>query len=232
MLEINTKKMEYYKKMKKRRKVTYSVLSIILLILLYLLGKKIFFKVNKNENIEYIKTVANEEYDISYLKSIQQQYEESLNIIDEDYEFAEQFEAGNDPEVLVYHHTAADNLTPQEINKQHIERGFGGIGYHFYIRKDGKIYRGRPEKAVGAHAIGRNKSSIGICLEGNFEKESLTDAEKSSLVKLSVDMIIKYNLKDSIGHRDVYGTLCPGENFPMDEVKKEVMEELLKLNKK
>ena len=35
-----------------------------------------------------------------------------------------------------------------------------------------------------------------------------------SLVKLSADMIIKYNLNDVLGHRDVYETLCQEKTYP------------------
>ena len=125
-----------------------------------------------------------ENIDISYLKDIRKDYEEKLNIIEPNYNSIQKLEGGNSPEVIVFHHTAANGLTPEEINRNHISQGWGAIGYHFYIRKDGKIYRGRPEESVGAHAIGRNRTSIGICLEGNFEEERLTDAQKESLERL------------------------------------------------
>ena len=40
-------------------------------------------------------------------------------------------------------------------------------------------------------------------------------------------MIIKYNLEDSIGHKDVYETLCPGAHFPMEEVKEKISNRIL-----
>ncbi|MBP9551198.1 MAG: N-acetylmuramoyl-L-alanine amidase, partial [Veillonella sp.] len=52
-----------------------------------------------------------------------------------------------------------------------VKNGWAGIGYHFVIRKDGTIERGRPLSVVGAHAQGNNLHTIGICMARNFEKE-------------------------------------------------------------
>jgi N-acetylmuramoyl-L-alanine amidase len=49
------------------------------------------------------------------------------------------------------------------IRDWHKQRGFKDIGYHYVIRRDGKIERGRPEQQVGAHVQGFNAHSIGIC---------------------------------------------------------------------
>ncbi|EKC77056.1 protein containing N-acetylmuramoyl-L-alanine amidase, family 2 domain protein, partial [human gut metagenome] len=44
----------------------------------------------------------------------------------------------------------------------HLANGWAGAGYHFLVRKDGTIYRLRPEDKVGAHAYGSNYNSIGV----------------------------------------------------------------------
>ena len=117
------------------------------------------------------------------------------------------------------------------MNEVHIQNGWVGIGYHFYIRSDGTIYRGRPEEAIGAHAKKNNNDSIGIALEGDFDKTSPAEAQMESLVKLSVDMIIKYNLTNIVGHRDVYDTLCPGENLSIDDLNQRIINEFIRINK-
>ena len=48
---------------------------------------------------------------------------------------------------IILHHAEASHASVEDINQWHLERGWAGIGYHFYIRKDGKVYRGRPEPA-------------------------------------------------------------------------------------
>ena len=58
----------------------------------------------------------------------------------------------------------------EEIHEIHLNRGFSGIGYHYVIRKDGRLQRGRPIDVVGSHAKdnGHNKYSIGLCLIGGY----------------------------------------------------------------
>ncbi|MBE6049919.1 MAG: N-acetylmuramoyl-L-alanine amidase [Clostridium sp.] len=221
MLETNRVKMKIKNRKKKKRRLTYIFWCIVLVISI-VGGRKIYMYKKANSIVKYLITEGKGEYDISIIRGKREEFEKSLNIKELDYGFDNNLKFGNDPKVLVYHHTAASNLSPEVINNDHKAKGWGGIGYHFYIRKDGSIYRGRPEECIGAHAIGRNYDSIGICLEGNFEEEGVSSKQKEALINLSADMIIKYNLEDSIGHRDVYKTLCPGKNFPMQEIKESV----------
>ena len=74
---------------------------------------------------------------------------------------------------IILHHAEASRASVEDVNSWHIERGWAGIGYHYYVRKDGTIWRGRPEWAVGAHAVGHNDKSIGICCEGAYMTETM-----------------------------------------------------------
>ena len=78
---------------------------------------------------------------------------------------------------VILHHAEASSATVWDINQWHLDNGWVGIGYHYYIRKDGSIYRGRPEWAVGAHATGHNDRSIGICCEGAYMTETMPAAQ-------------------------------------------------------
>lgn len=53
-----------------------------------------------------------------------------------------------------------------EIRRWHLLRSFHDIGYHYVIVRDGAVQKGRPEFEVGAHTMGFNHDSIGICLVG------------------------------------------------------------------
>ena len=64
--------------------------------------------------------------------------------------------------LLVLHHAAATTCTVEDIHRWHIDNGWSGIGYHFFVRKDGTVYEGRPIDKVGAHAYNYNSISIGI----------------------------------------------------------------------
>jgi len=227
MVELNNKKIQYYRKMKKRRKKTFIISSLLLISVILSIGYYIFYK--KTESAKFLLHKGSGNYKIQVLKDNLEEYEKQLDIKEIDYKWNGTLDIGNKPTDLIFHHTASKSISAEDINEMHIKEGWGGIGYHFYIRKDGTIYRGRPENATGAHAIGRNKNSIGICLEGNFEETSPTKEQKDSLVKLSTDMIIKHNLEGIFGHEDVYETLCPGKNFPMEEIQNKVLEEQLKM---
>lgn len=110
--------------------------------------------------------------------------------------------------------------------------GWGDIGYHYVIDKDGNIYEGRSggPKAIGAHTAYHNAGSIGISLMGNFQVEQPTKSQLESLSLLIADHAQRFgidplasshylqrNSKNVSGHRDVTaagrGTACPGENL-------------------
>jgi len=91
------------------------------------------------------------------------------------------FSRRNKTDEIILHHAEASHASVEEVNRWHLERGWTGIGYHFYIRKDGKVYRGRPEWAVGAHAQGHNSRAIGICCEGSYMTENMPQAQLDAL---------------------------------------------------
>ncbi|WP_294349258.1 peptidoglycan recognition family protein [uncultured Clostridium sp.] len=225
MIEVH--KLRKVKLRRKRRRRLKYLFLFILLIVFFIGGRSFLLYKKANSTIKYLNTMGKGEYDIRNIRDKREEFENALNIKEVNYGFDDNLKFGNNPKVLVYHHTASSKLDPEVINKDHKEKGWGGIGYHFYIRKDGSIFRGRPEECIGAHAIGRNYDSIGICLEGNFENEDVNEKQKEALINLSIDMIIKYNLEDSIGHKDVYETLCPGAHFPMEEVKEKISNRIL-----
>ena len=123
-------------------------------------------------------------------------------------------------DAIVLHHRAG-NGDVESIHKQHQQNGWWGIGYHYYIRKNGEIWRGREEHWVGSHAGSSNdynKHSIGICFEGNFEVESMSDAQVASGRELIADIEDRYRIEQILCHRDVAKTACPGKNFRLDDL--------------
>ena len=95
---------------------------------------------------------------------------------------------------IILHHAAAVTCSVQDVHRWHINNGWAGIGYHFFVRKDGSVYRGRPENAVGAHASGSNSDSIGICFEGNFNEETMNDVQKNAGQELVAYLKNKYSI--------------------------------------
>lgn len=99
----------------------------------------------------------------------------------------------NNPTVVITHHTGGTDQYPlldtshhtvADVNAWHktrwpefiSRRGFH-VGYHYVIEKDGKVTQTRDHNEEGAHVIGMNKSSIGVCFAGNFDATLPTDAQ-------------------------------------------------------
>lgn len=121
---------------------------------------------------------------------------------------------------LVLHHAAASVASPADVHRWHLNAGWSGIGYHFYVRKNGAVYAGRPLGAIGAHARGYNAVSVGICAEGNFEKETMPPAQQKALTELVSYVQKKYRNKlVVVGHGDLMPTACPGRLYPFKEIK-------------
>ena len=90
---------------------------------------------------------------------------------------------------IILHHTAGGDVSAHTIHDWHLpKKGWGGIGYHYLIRADGGIERGRPEHVRGVHASRANADSIAIAIPGNFEKTLPTSAQMASLVRLIRDI--------------------------------------------
>lgn len=121
---------------------------------------------------------------------------------------------------IILHHSGVSVLQSVEIihNYHKNTNKWAGIGYHFYVRKDGKIYRGRPETMVGAHAYGANSDSIGICAEGDFNSETMNEVQMNAIKELVSYLKQKYNISLIQKHSDTIATSCPGKNYPFNEI--------------
>lgn len=121
-------------------------------------------------------------------------------------------------ERIILHHSASSVASAEDIHRWHLNNGWEGAGYHFLVRKNGLIYRLRPENKIGAHASGSNYNSLGICFEGNFEVEEMPDIQVQAGKELVAYLKNKYGINKVQGHRDVNNTSCPGRNFKFDEI--------------
>lgn len=93
----------------------------------------------------------------------------------------------------------------EALRRCHLQRGFAGIGYHFYITRDGEVHVCRPVHQVGAHVAGWNDQSIGICYEGGLDEggrpaDTRTLAQKCSLLDLLRQLKKDYPRAQIRGH--------------------------------
>jgi len=101
-----------------------------------------------------------------------------------------------------------------EIGRWHVKRGFNEVGYHFVIRRDGTREEGRPVSIQGAHTIGYNRDSIGICLVGGVDDNGQPDCnftfnQWAELKFLLEELSQKYPIQEITGHRDYSEKACP-----------------------
>ena len=117
-------------------------------------------------------------------------------------------------EAIVLHHSCSKGQTVQQIHLQHLNQGWVGIGYHYYIRRDGKVYSGRPQFAIGSHCQGHNKDTIGICFEGDFRKDKITKEQIVAGKELIEYLNKSYSKKLKVfNHGELYPTMCPVINL-------------------
>jgi len=103
------------------------------------------------------------------------------------------------------------------IREWHVHgNGWNDIGYHYVIRRDGTVERGRPVEVAGAHTKGENLTSIGICLIGgrghNGKPEvNYTAAQWRALHDTVVRLRARFGIKAGkvYGHNDFSSKACP-----------------------
>jgi N-acetyl-anhydromuramyl-L-alanine amidase AmpD len=105
--------------------------------------------------------------------------------------------------------SAARDIGAKELRAMHLQRGFRDIGYHYVVRRDGTIEKGRPDTEPGAHVEGFNNRSLGICLVGGTKADGKTaecnfePAQYAALASLLRKLESQHPNAKVLGHRDL-----------------------------
>lgn len=119
---------------------------------------------------------------------------------------------------IIVHCTATPagrEVTVEDVTGWHKARGFRTIGYHYLVGLDGTVHAGRPESEVGAHCLGRNAGSIGVCYVGGLDAETRqprdtrTPAQRRALRRLVDSLRRRYPHATVHGHREFAAKACP-----------------------
>jgi len=92
------------------------------------------------------------------------------------------------------------------MHEYHVDQGWGGISYNFLVFQSGNVYEGRGWGRVGAHTVGRNSSSVGICLVIDGETHAPTAAAIDG-----VRAVIAEGIR--LGHIDASHVRAPHDRF-------------------
>lgn len=136
----------------------------------------------------------------------------------------------NRPNKIIVHHTSgsdsnplsdSSNFTFQDCEALHKKRfhflsalGYW-TGYQYFIEKDGKVFQARSDIEEGAHTVGQNTTSIGICLAGNFDVTLPTKAQEDSLTLLMTRLMSEHLIMRSqiYPHRKFASKTCYGRKL-------------------
>lgn len=113
---------------------------------------------------------------------------------------------------LAWHHTAgAKSATWEDVAVGHIARDFAGIGYHFGIRQGRLAYLGDVATSR-ANVAEQNPWVIGICIAGDYTRESL-DAGDTAIARRLVKVLDRFLGRQlpSEPHSKWVQTACPGD---------------------
>lgn len=139
----------------------------------------------------------------------------------------------NNPKYIIVHHTGGSDANPlqdssnytfAQCDKDHKVRfnfvsslGYY-VGYHYYIEKDGTLHQARADGDEGAHTIGKNSSSLGVCMAGNFDFGMPTPAQVITLKELLIKKTSQYNIPavNIVPHRTFANKTCYGNNLADD----------------
>lgn len=131
-------------------------------------------------------------------------------------------------QAIVVHHSGSPVGKPASIDAEHRRMNLKGLGYHFVIgngagMENGEIHVGYRwmDQVPGAHASGAdaewyNLHSIGICLVGDGDTDSFTEAQMRRLTDLVNALAREFKIpRDRILlHSDVAPVSDPGPMFP------------------
>lgn len=121
--------------------------------------------------------------------------------------------------VVLHHSEVIERHSVEDVHSWHLNRKtdgepWAGIGYHYFIDKDGEIFTGRPLWAVGSHTKNYNSVSVGICFEGDFNKEKMTAKQEEAGIMLIALLSLAYGNAHVVRHSSLGNKNCPGKNFP------------------
>lgn len=120
--------------------------------------------------------------------------------------------------IVIHHTVTTPSATADDIALLHKARGWGGIGYHFVVTKDGTVWYVGDIGTARAHVKNMNEKVLGVSLVGDFTKhlpsdEQIVSTHKLCKFMLDASSIPPSNWEDVKGHKELKATACPGTSW-------------------
>lgn len=123
---------------------------------------------------------------------------------------------------IIIHCTATkefQDIKAVDVDRWHKQLGWKCIGYNYLIDLDGTIENGRDINMTGAHTVGHNTHSIGVCYVGGLDengkaKDTRTPEQKLALQTLIVNLKRMFPNAKIYGHRQFANKACPCFDVP------------------
>ncbi len=119
---------------------------------------------------------------------------------------------------IIVHCTATPegrDVSVEELDRWHRQRGFRCVGYHYVVGLDGTVREGRSVHEVGAHCLGQNTDSIGVAYVGGLAADGKTPADtrtcgqKAALRELVIRLKKDYPGVTVHSHYEFAAKACP-----------------------
>ena len=128
-------------------------------------------------------------------------------------------------DAIALHHMAHPTADIYEVQRWHLNQGWRAFGYNYWVGFDGTIYEGRGLH-MGAGVANQNDHIISIGFQGNYQSGIGLDVNVMSAAQFNAGVDIINWVQKQVptaarigGHSEFMATACPGDTFPLDEMK-------------
>ncbi len=125
---------------------------------------------------------------------------------------------------VIAHHSWKPHINPdvtvdversvtRGIQKYHVGNGWDDIGYQWLVYQSGRAYEGRGWFRTGAHTVGRNSKSVGVCFVIDGDRYEPTEAAWETARNIIAEGVKVGALGEGYkvsGHTDYAAKSCPG----------------------
>jgi hypothetical protein len=120
--------------------------------------------------------------------------------------------------LCIHHSATAGSISLENVAKYHVDdRGWPGIGYHFYVKPDGLVYQTNRMETISYQVSQNNDYSVGVCVSGDFTYAPPPDKQVEATARLVAWLMQELSVPEQnvMGHKEFpdNDTSCPGETW-------------------